>query len=354
MSTAIFPPPHAESLLLVTGGTGLVGSHVVERACSAGWNVRALVRPNSDLSFLQTLPVECVEGSLNDPASLIPLSRGVTHCIHCAAKVGDWGSVSEYRKTNVDGLRHLLEALSDAGTLQQFVHLSSLGVYPATDHYGTDESAPVNREGIDGYTVSKVEAEELVQHHVRDRSLPVVILRPGWIYGPRDRTVLPRLLRNLELGKVVYLGSGRQLLNQIYVGNLVDAIFLALARPDLRGRIYNLTDGHLVSRIEFMETICNLAGLNPPRGHIPLSVARLIAGLMEGTYRLLGRQQGPILSQARVKFLGLHLDYSIDRAQYELHYTPRVGFKEGMRTTMDWIINQKCERECCCKPEVTG
>lgn len=328
--------PSPDSLLLVTGGTGLVGSHVIERAVAQGWRVRALVRASSDQKFLRTLPVELIEGDFNDADSLVRASLQVTHCIHCGAKVGDWGPVIDYRRTNVAGLQLLIEALRTEGALKQFVHVSSLGVYPAVDHFGSDESEPVNRTGIDGYTVSKVEAEDVVLQAVCEQQFPAVIVRPGWIYGPRDRTVLPRLLENLRAGRVVYLGSGRQLLNQVYVGNLVDALFLALDRPDLRGGIFNLTDGHLVSRIEFMETICQLAGWPPPRKHMPLPLARLLTSLMEGTWRMLGRKEAPLLSQARIKFLGLHLDYSIDRACHQLGYAPRIPFAEGMRQTMDW------------------
>jgi len=332
--------PHSASLLLVTGGTGLVGSHVIERAVSQGWRVRALVRSGSDQRFLESLPVERVEGDLNQPESLTSIARQVTHCVHCAAKVGDWGPVSEYRRTNVAGLQSLMQALSQSGTLQQFVHISSLGVYPAVDHYGTDETDPINRSGIDGYTVTKVESEELLQQAAREHQFPVVIIRPGWIYGPRDRTVLPRLLENLRRGRVVYLGSGQQLLNQVYVGNLVDAIFLALGRPDLQGRIFNLTDGQLVTRIEFMETICRFAGWPPPEKHLPMPVARLLAGTMETLWRLLGKSEGPLLSQARIKFLGLNLDYNIDRAIQELRYVPRVSFPDGMAETLHWARQQ--------------
>jgi len=330
-------PLDSNSLLLVTGGTGLVGSHVVERAIAQGWKVRALVQPSSNQSFLRSFPLELVQGSLADPPSLVAATRDVTHCVHCAAKVGDWGPVRKYRQTNVEGLRSLVAAFQQSGSLRQFIQISSLGVYPAVDHHGTDETSPVSTNGIDGYTISKVESENLILNAAQQSGFPAIVLRPGWVYGPRDRTVMPQLLKSLQQGKVVYLGSGQQLLNQIYVENLVDAIFLALPRTDLAGRVYNLTDGLLVSRIEFMETICRLAKIAPPRKHIPLGVARSLASVLEGTYRLFGSRSGPILSQARIKFLGLNLDYSIDRAIHELNYTHRFRFQEGMQATMDWV-----------------
>ncbi|WP_245764605.1 NAD-dependent epimerase/dehydratase family protein [Planctomicrobium piriforme] len=326
-----------DALLLVTGGTGLVGSHVIEKALARGCRVRALVRAGSDTSFLQTLPVELSTGSLTEPETLPAAVQGVTHVVHCAAKVGDWGPVEDYRLANVTGLRALLESLLQTHTLRQFVHISSLGVYPAQDHYGTDETAPTNDAGIDGYTLTKVEAEHVIRQYVEFRNLKAVILRPGWIYGARDRTVLPKLIEKLRLRKVVYLGSGEQMLNQIYVDNLVDAVLLALGRTDLNGETFNLTDGKLVSRIEFMETICEFGQLPKPVKHVPLPVAKGLAAAMETTYRILGKKEAPLLSQARIKFLGLNLDYSIDKARRQLGYEPKIAFRDGMRETMNGI-----------------
>src|SRR5947199_8534350 len=105
--------------------------------------------------------------------------------------------------------------------------MSSLGVYAARHHHGTDETAPLPARHADGYTQSKVEAERLALHYHRDFGVPVVVLRPGFVYGPRDRTVLPKLVYGLRIGKLRYPGGGQAALNTIYIANLVDAVFLA-------------------------------------------------------------------------------------------------------------------------------
>ncbi len=322
------------TMILVSGATGLVGSHVIERAKTDGLNVRALVRPDSDLELLKKWDVETVVGELDDRISLQAALDGITHVVHCAAKVGDWGPVSAYRKTNVDGLRNFLDAAIDLKTIQQFVHISSLGVYEARNHYGTDETEPMHQSGIDGYTLTKVEAEELLQTYVAEKGFPAIVLRPGFIYGPRDRTVMPRLVERLRSGSFAYLGSGEQLLNNIYVGNLVDAIFLALDHNEFNGQVFNLTDDRLVTRIEFIEAICDQTGLSKPTKHVPLPVARVLAFAMESTYRILRKQQAPLLSQARLKFLGLNLDFNSDKAKHILGYQPKVDFREGIQETL--------------------
>ncbi|MFQ5731689.1 MAG: NAD-dependent epimerase/dehydratase family protein [Planctomycetaceae bacterium] len=324
-------------LLLVTGATGLVGSHVAERACRRNIPVRVLVREGSDTKLLDDWGVETIRGDMTDGESLTKAVDGATHVVHCAAKVGDWGPVDDYRAVNVRGVENLLTAADAAGALKRYVHISSLGVYEARDHYGTDETEPPGRKGIDGYTLTKVESERVVQKHVDGGNLAAVILRPGFIYGPRDRTVLPRILEKLKEGKVKFLGSGEQLMNNTFVGNLVDAIFLALETDDVAGETYNITDGKLVSKLEFLNTIADLAGHPRPTKHVPLGVAKLVAGVLEGLWTLLGKTEAPTPSKATIKFLGLNLDYGIQKAKNELGYEPRVAFQDGMAETVAWF-----------------
>ncbi|HUG93005.1 MAG TPA: NAD-dependent epimerase/dehydratase family protein [Planctomycetaceae bacterium] len=327
-------------LLLVTGATGLVGSHVAEEARRRGVRTRALVRSGADAELLRSWGVELAPGDMTDAASLNAAASGATVIVHCAAKVGDWGPVEAYREINVRGLEKLLDAAEAAGTLRRFVHISSLGVYEARDHHGTDETEPPAARGIDGYTLTKVEAEQLVLKHAAEQGLPAVVLRPGFIYGPRDRTVLPRLLERLRRGQVKFLGSGEQLMNNTYVGNLVQAVFQAIERDEAAGQVYNITDGRLVSKREFITTIAGLAGYPPPTSAVPLGLARVLARGMEGLWKLLGKQEAPLLSNARIKFLGLNLDFAIGKARRELAYDPQVDFTEAMAQTVQWFREQ--------------
>jgi nucleoside-diphosphate-sugar epimerase len=326
--------------MLVTGASGLVGSHVAERALREGWRVRALVRSEAGLEFLRDGGVEFARGDLSDAASLAAAATGATVIVHCAAKVGDWGPVDDYRAVNVHGLEVLLRAAEQGGALRRFVHISSLGVYPARDHFGTDESVPPSTTGIDGYTLTKVEAEQLVLDHVAKFRLPAVVLRPGFIYGPRDRTVLPRLLERLKSKQFAYLGPPDKLMNNTFVGNLTEAVFRAIACDAAIGRVYNIADSRLVTKKEFVETICRAADYAIPTNVVPLPVARFLASLLEAVYRLLGKQEAPLLSSARIKFLGLNLDYCIDRARRELSYDPPCDFAEAMPRTVEWFRDQ--------------
>lgn len=325
------------SLILVTGATGLVGHHVVERAIAEGNAVRVLVRKPGDARDFTAQGVEAVTGDLGDASTLPEAVQGVDAIVHCAAKVGDWGPVSDYRKVNVEGLRGLLDAALATGALKRFVHVSSLGVYPARDHYGTDESEMPNADGIDGYTLSKFEAERLVLDYIREKSLPGVVLRPGFIYGPYDRTVLPKLLDRIQSGVFAYLGGKDKLMNNTYVLNLEEAIFLALNRDDAVGEVFNIRDPRLVSKGEFVETISQAAGYPLPKRTVPLGVAKFLATAMEGSARLFRKKQAPLLSKARIKFLGLNLDFSIEKAKRQLGYDPKFDFTGAMEETIQWF-----------------
>jgi nucleoside-diphosphate-sugar epimerase len=322
--------------LLLTGASGFVGGHLADACARMHMNIRAIVRPQSDTKLLDSLGVTILRGDLTDDALLRQAIDDINAVVHCAAKVGDWGPVEDYRAVNVEGLRHLLDACKGTA-VERFVHLSSLGVYAARDHHGTDESEPLPEVHMDGYTQSKVEAEKLALQYYREFEVPVVVLRPGFIYGPRDRTVLPNLIENLRQRKVRWLGGGKGAMNTIFVENLVDAVLLAINNPDSVGKVFNLTDGEAVSKRRFIEALVHGLDLpEPPRRSVPIWLARFLAKFMEGRARKKGATKPPILTQARLKFLGLNLDFSIEKAKRELGYNPRVSFDEGIRRTVAW------------------
>ncbi|HEY2156161.1 MAG TPA: NAD-dependent epimerase/dehydratase family protein, partial [Isosphaeraceae bacterium] len=323
--------------VFVTGATGLVGSHVAEEALRRGHRVRALVRETSDTRFLDGLGVEKVPGDLEDVEALRAGVAGADWVINCAAKVGDWGPLEEFRRLNVAALKLLLDAASDAN-VERFVHVSSLGVYEGRDHFGTDETVPTAANALDGYTRSKNEAEALALSYVKERRLPLTVVRPGFIYGERDRTVLPKLLNSLRSGVFRYFGSGEQALNCIYVKNLVHAIFLAAESPSAVGEVFNVTDGRRVSKEEFVGRVAQLAGLKPPRRHIPLWLARFLANMMEGIAIRRGSTKPPLVNKARYKFIGLNLDFSVEKARRVLGYDPPYTTEEGLEAAVADLV----------------
>lgn len=323
--------------ILVTGATGHVGSHFVPRAVKAGYTVRALVRNTSNTSLFEHLPVELAEGDLAKPETLAPALEGVDLVIHSGAHVGDWGPAETYRQANVLSLEHMLTTVQRVGQLKRWIQISSLGVYPARHHYGTDETVTPDLGGLDGYTQTKAEAEVMLERHRDQFNLPVVILRPGFIYGAGDRHALPRIVEKLQVGKMKFIGRGDRLLNNTYVGNLVDAIFLAMEQPAALGETFNIRDERLVTRLEFVNTIADYLG-KPHPAHIPESLARLLVRPIERVAKLRGATSPPLLTSGQIKFMTLNLDYSIDKAKRLLGYQPQVDFQEGIRQALDHLV----------------
>jgi nucleoside-diphosphate-sugar epimerase len=324
------------SKYLITGATGFVGGHVAEACAGRGHVVRALARTGSDIGLLERIGADIIRGDLTDPPAIQRAVDGVDVVVHCAAKVGDSGPVEEYRTINVEALRSLLDACRGK-PLNRFIQMSSLGVYEARHHQGTSESEPLPASHLDGYTQTKVEADQLAQEFQKQHGVPVVILRPGFVYGPRDRAVLPNLIKRMTTGKVHYLGGERRALNTIYIGNLVEAVFLAAEKPEAIGQIYNLTDGEFVSKRRFFEAVADGMGLPRSKQILPRWLAAFVVRLLERQMRrAIAKGKKPLLTPAQFKFLLLNLDFSIEKAKRELGYRPRFTFEEGMRETLAW------------------
>ncbi|MEX0612197.1 MAG: NAD-dependent epimerase/dehydratase family protein [Pirellulales bacterium] len=330
--------------VLITGATGLVGRHFARRAAEAGYEVQAMVRRGSDRSALDGVPVRFVEGDLAQPETLPAALAEADVVVHAAAHVGDWGPAEKYRAINVVALEHMLYAAERHGRLRRWIQISSLGVYPARHHYGTDETVPPDTTGLDGYTQTKAEAELVIQRHIRDHGLPAVILRPGFIYGAGDRHALVRIIERIQAGKMKFLGRGDRVLNNTAVENLCDAILLAIEKPGIEGEIFNIRDERLVTREEFVNTIADYLGKPHPR-HVPERLGRLLVGPIETIARLRGRQTPPLLTRAQIKFMTLNLDFSIAKAKRLLGYRPRVDFRDGIAAALDHATGKTPARE---------
>ncbi len=321
---------------LITGATGFVGGHIAEACVQRGRPISVIARPTSDTAFVGKLGATIHRGELSDPHLVRQALQDVDVVIHCAAKVGDWGPLEEFRKVNVDQLRVLLEACKGQA-LSRFIHLSTLGVYAPRHHHGTGETEPLPKRHRDGYSQSKVEAEQLALQYYRDFGVPVVVLRPGFCSGPRDRIVMPRIIDNLRHKSVRYPGrSGKRALNTIFIRNLIDAVFLAIDSDQAVGQAYNLTDGELVSKRRFLEAVADAMGLERPSLTPPYWLAWLVTWCSEKIAKLRGAKEAPNFNFTRLKFMALNLDFSIEKAKMELGYLPRVSFDDAIYETMAW------------------
>ena len=319
---------------LVTGGSGFLGSYLVEALVAQGEEVRALVRPTSKIAHLESLGVELVYGDLNDVQSLRTATQGIERVYHCAALASDWGDWETFHAANVTGVRNLLEAALEAG-VSKFIHVSTTDVYGHPD-YPTDETAPYRLRDWQ-YGDTKIEGERLVWTYYHQHDLPITVVRPVNIYGPRSTMFVLEIVELLKSGSMLHIGKGRKPAGLAYVTNVVDVLLRAADSESSVGQAYNASDGSDVTWRHYVDRLAEIVGVSSPRVVIPYRLAYLAGWTMEKTYGALRIEARPLLTRMAVELFGTHQGFSINKARRELGYEPKVGFEEGMRRVEVWL-----------------
>jgi nucleoside-diphosphate-sugar epimerase len=314
-------------MILVTGGTGFIGSHLVERLVAQGRPVRCLVRRTSAIAGLPLAAIEVAQGDLESGAWLAEALRGVDTVIHLAG-VTKARVPADYERGNAGATAQLLRA---AGDIRRLVHVSSLaaagpspGDRPLTEE---DPERPVSHYGR-----SKLAGEQIVrQSPVGERA---VIVRPPVVYGPRDRDVY-QMIRTLARGWMLQIGSQRRYFSLVYVGDLVDGLIAAAEREGVGGRIYYVAHPRPASWDEFGNTAARLMGRHARTLAIPEKAAYALGWCAE---RWAGWSGKPgILSRDKVTeacCAGWVCDPG--RARRELGFCAQTGLEDGLRRTLDW------------------
>jgi nucleoside-diphosphate-sugar epimerase len=325
----------AEKLNVVTGASGLLGSHIAERLVERGERVRALVRPTSDTTFLKQLGVELATADLSDPVSLRRGVDGACVVYHCAARVGDWGPWRLFREQIVESTGRLLDACRDAA-VGRVLHVSSVIVYGhpkgRTALFTEDEPLGQRPWIWDYYCRAKIAAEELCRAYKG----PWTIVRPSWMYGPRDRTTLPRVLQALAARRVVIVGRGDNFLNIVHAADVADGTIRAAEHPAAVGRAYNLSSEGEVTQRGFLDTLCETLGTPPIRRRVPFFLAYWSGFFAEALYRALRTRRPPHLTRYAVALMARPTRFSIERAKTELGWRPQVSVDTGFRRALAW------------------
>ena len=324
--------------VLVTGAAGFIGGHLLDRLLERGDEVRALVRPGENTGYLQTLAgVEIRQGDVTDAASLKCAVKGVQRVYHIAAKTGPWGPEKIYTATNVQGLVDLIYAAMDAG-VQRIVHTSSITVYGhhlrgiVTEDYGYHiENNPYSR--------SKIAGEMTVFTLVKEYGAPVVVVRPAWVYGPRDNNSFGRLVSRIEKQNCFIIGNGMNSVPVVSVQDVAQGIIKAGdAGNQVIGQAYNIADDRYVTQIEYLNTIAGALHVAPVSRHIPFSALYLAGRAAETLWQAKDRQKvvPPPLTTYGVTLLGRDQQFSVEKARRDLGYVPEYDVKRGIAEGIHW------------------
>lgn len=318
---------------LVTGASGFIGSHLIaELLAENGGNVRALMRRANGLPLAaggkDGGSTDVRIGDVRDADFVQEAVQGVDVVYHCAAAAGPTSSAREAYDIALDGTRNVLEGLRRAGT-GRAVLLTGIIVLGARHLDAATEDLSYKRSGDPGSDV-KIEIEQMAWEYEQRHGVDVTVLRPGLVYGPRDRRNLPQMIRAVRGGRFAYIRSRDNVMPIVYVGDMVQAMRLAARTPAARGRAYHITDGSRTPIGEFIDCLAGLLGCPPPRKELPFVVPYLGCLVFESLAALrLYRGRAPI-SRTSLNYLGYSRVIDITRARRELGYEPRVSHRDGL------------------------
>jgi len=320
---------------LVTGASGFLGGHLAESLVAEGEEVFVLVRPSSETPHLSSLPVSPVIGDLADLPSLRRAVAPVTRIFHCAARSTDWAPWESYFAANVTGTENLLEAARSAPKLTRFVHVSTTDVYgyPAIP---CDETHPTSDAGLP-YNQTKRLGELAVWKAHKEYGLPVTVVRPATIYGPRGKDFTIEIAALLRQRLMATIDRGKERGGFAYVCNVVDAMIQASAANATIGQAYNIADGTNATWDDYLGLFA--AGLDLPRPWINLGMnaANNLAIVFEGIHKTLRLPGRPLLTRHAVRLLGMDQEFPVEKARRDFGFAPSISLEEGIARSVAWL-----------------
>jgi nucleoside-diphosphate-sugar epimerase len=324
--------------ILVTGGTGFIGSRLALQARGAGHEVIVAGQLNSDAERarhdeLARAGVHIEQGPLQDPQYARRMTAGCQAVIHLAAAQHEANVPDEYFfDVNVNGTRRLLEASQLAG-VSRFVYGSTIGVYGEYRGQALDEDTLPQPMNV--YGRSKLAAEEVVKAQRGD--LKTSIVRISETYGPGDYRLL-KLFRALDRGRFMIIGDGLNLRQAIHVGDLVQGLMLAAVHPAAVGETFVLAGQETMTTREMVEHVAHALGRRAPRWHAPMWPFLAAAVTFEKTLSPLGIQ--PPLHRRRLDFFRKSFVFSTAKATRLLGFKASVPFAAGSVETANWYRQQ--------------
>jgi nucleoside-diphosphate-sugar epimerase len=312
----------------VTGGSGFIGGALVRRLVADGWDVHALVRSEESAQKVTALGAKAIAGDLSDVPSMAVGAQYCEIAFHCAAHLGDWGTREEFERGNVQGTRNALAAARQAG-LRRFVHVGTEAALLAGEPLvEVDERAPLRFDSAALYSSTKARAEEAVIEANRD-GLETVVVRPRFVWGRGDTTLLPLLTDAVRSGRFAWIGGGHHRTSTTHIENTVHGLMLAAERG-APGGVYFVTDGEPVVFRDFITRLLATQGVEAPTRSVPTRVARAVAATSEAAWRLLPLPGRPPLTRLTVWVSGLETTLDITRAREELGYAPVKTIDQGL------------------------
>ncbi len=306
---------------LVTGASGFIGSMLIKRLVQKGHHVQAVLHRSPPK--YHDGQIRYVTADLTNPSSLTGLIRDKDVVFHCAALVRDFGSKKDIMNVNLKGTQNLVKACDKK--IQRFIFLSHL------HHLSTKETG--------SYSHSKALTEHfLIQKHY-DEHFPVVIIRPGNVYGPGATIWCLLPLRAIQQNRIALIDHGAGLFLHTYIDNLLDGLLSVLTASAIDGEIIDITDGDNITTWKtYLNDLAAIAGKPPITRNISKTTATLISRYMMLRYYLFHKK--PLLTPTAVRIFTNKQSISIQKATKLLDYYPLIDYAEGMKRMSLWLKNE--------------
>lgn len=313
----------------VTGGSGFLGRRLIPALREQGHSVRALGRSEAAREVVREAGAEPCEGDLSDAEAL---KRGMEGCdvvFHSAASVKQWGPRSEFFEANVRGTENVLQAARAAG-VKRLVHVGTEAAFvDGTPMVNMDETRPLPAKPIGNYASTKNEAERIVLS-VNSSELATIVVRPRFIWGKGDTSVLPILVDAVKSGRFRWVDGGKFNTSTCHVANCVEGTLLA-AEKGRGGEAYFLTDGAPVNFREFITAMLKTQGVDPGNKTIPFGLAMTLATVSEALWNFFRLPGNPLITRQELLLAGREVTVSDAKARRELGYEGRMTQEAGLR-----------------------
>jgi nucleoside-diphosphate-sugar epimerase len=319
--------------VLITGGGGFIGSHLVESQLQKGFQVRTVDLHVEALDHLQGNPnLETIQGDITDTSTLPSLMQDITVVYHLASAHLDVNLTPEtYQRVNVSATKRLLQAAHQAD-VRIFVHCSSVGVIGDVKTPPADEGTPCAPTNV--YERTKLAGEQAALAYYANTGFRVVVVRPAWVYGPRcPRT--SKLLRMINKSRFFFFGDGQNFRHPIYAADCVRGLELAADVPGSEGQIYILAGDRPVTTQELVTTAAGISQISLRILRFPLVLGILAGRFLQTGFGLIGKQ--PPFSERSLDFFTKNNAYSIEKARRELGFDPEMELEAGLTATAHWM-----------------
>lgn len=331
--------------LAITGATGFLGQRACEYLQEGDHHVIGLGRNNRKGLELTAAGIPFVQADLSDVEELTRAFKGVEVVIHSAAKSEPWGQYKDFYQSNVIGTQNVLVAAKKAN-VKRIIHISTPSLYfRYNSRHFVREDEPIPKKFVNAYAETKFLAEGHVQSAVR-QGVEAIILRPRALFGPRDTTIIPRLIELNGQRGFPLPNKGKTLVDLTYTDNVVRAIELALTAPEqCIGEVYNITNGEPVYIKVALQQLFTALHMPMNSKPIPYSILYCLAAILEGGHKVFIPDKEPILTRYSASVLGKNQTLSIEKARKDLGYAPVISIQEGIERYATWWHeqNKKCE-----------